>query len=63
MRLITEARRDIPISELLKMTCTLSVQQLIAFQTLIIVHKVINSARPAYLAEKLIVKTENDREK
>ena len=53
MKLQTGMRAGTPTTTLLKLTKSLSVQQMIAFQTLIMVHKVVYNSRPAYLADRL----------
>ena len=60
MRLLTDKKRDTPTTDLLRMTNSLSIQQMVAFQTLIMVHKVIKSSKHAYLAAKLMVRVERD---
>ena len=52
-RLITRAEYNTPTLELLKMTDSLSVQQMIAFQTIVMTHKIMKSKKPSYLANKL----------
>ena len=58
MRLLTGSSRGTPTTDLLKLTNTLSVQQLVAFHTLVMVFKIITTSRPAYLARKLKVSTQ-----
>ena len=53
MRLLTGMKRATPTTTLLKMTKSLSVQQMIVFQTLTLVHKVIHTSKPAYLSSRL----------
>ena len=53
MRLLTNSRRETPTAELLKLTNSLSIQQMVAAQTLNMVHKVISTSKPVYLARKL----------
>ena len=60
MILLTGSPRGTPTTTLLKNTSSLSVQQLVASQTLVMEHKVIHTARPAYLAARLKVKKEED---
>ena len=52
-RLITGARPAIPTAELLALTNSLSVQQMVAYHTLVMVHKIVNTGQPSYLAERL----------
>ena len=53
MRLLTDSKRETPTADLLKLTNSLSIQQMVAVQTLSMVHKIINTAKPVYLARKL----------
>ena len=55
MRLLTGSARSTPTTKLLELTSSLSVQQLVASQTLIMVHKVIQKSKPTYLARRLQV--------
>ena len=55
---MTGSSRGTPTTDLLKLTNTLSVQQLVAFHTLVMVFKIITTSRPAYLARKLKVSTQ-----
>ena len=59
MRLKTKKPRETPISELIKATKDMSVQQLTAYHTLMTVHKVITSGYPKYLADKLVLRQQN----
>ena len=54
MRLLTGLPRETPTSFLLGQTNTLSIQQRIAFQTLILTKKIVSAKKPTYIAEKLI---------
>ena len=54
-RLLTGAEYNTPTSELLEQTGSLSVQQMIAFQTIMMTHKIMKSRKPTYLANKLQV--------
>ena len=63
MRLLTRMRLGNPTTTLLKQTEPLSVQQMIAFQKLIIVHKVIKNAKPVYLAERLKLRNDGVKER
>ena len=53
MRLLSGAARGTPTTTLLQLTDTLSVQQLVASQTLIMVYKVIKTSKPTYIAQRL----------
>ena len=53
MRLLTGKQRNTPTVELLESTKSLSVQQLVASQTLVMVHKIVQNSKPAYLARRL----------
>ena len=53
MRLLTDSKRETPTADLLKLTNSLSIQQMVAVQTLSMVHKIINTSKPVYLARKL----------
>ena len=59
LKLQTGLGFDFPTNELLKRTNSLSIHQLIAFHTLVQMHKIINNERPKYLAEKLQLKISN----
>ena len=54
-RLLTGAEYNTPTSELLEQTDSLSVQQMIAFQTIMMTHMMMKSRKPTYLANKLQV--------
>ena len=58
LRLLTGARRGTQTTTLLEITDTLSVQQLVAFQTLVMLNKVITTSVPFYLAKKLKVENQ-----
>ena len=61
-RLITGARQGTATADLLENTKSLSVQQMIAFYTLIMVHKITMTGKPDYLAKRLSLRQENARE-
>ena len=61
-RLITGARQGTATTDLLDDTNSLSVQQMVAYYTLIMVHKITLTGKPAYLAERLSLRQENARE-
>ena len=54
-RLLTGAEFNTTTSELLEQTGSLSVQQMIAFQTIMMTHMMMKSRKPTYLANKLQV--------
>ena len=60
MRLLTGMKRGTPTTTLLRLTESLSVQQTIALQTLVMVHKIVHTNKPAYLAERLKFRNEED---
>ena len=51
-RLLLDARYDTPTETLLKQTNSLSVQQMIAYHTALLAHKIVKSGKPSYLREK-----------
>ena len=53
MRILTGCKRETPTSVLLEQTNSLSVHQSIAYQTLVLTHKIVTSKKPTYLATKL----------
>ena len=59
MRIETGEPMGTPTTSLLKLTKTLSVHQLVAFQTLKMVNKVITTSKPAYLAKRLKLREED----
>ena len=52
-RLITGADKRTSTSNLLEMTDSLSVQQMIGYQTLIMTYKILDSKKPVYLANRI----------
>ena len=52
-RVLLGARNDTPTEVLLKESKSLSVQQMIAFQTAVLAFKIIRSGKPSYIAHKL----------
>ena len=52
-RIITGANNRTSTAELLKMTDSLSFQQMISYQTLVMTQKIIKSGKPTYLARRL----------
>ena len=61
-RLITGARYDTSTSDLLNATGSLSVQQMVAYHTLVMVHKIVNTGLPCYLADRLQLRSAVGRE-
>ena len=57
MRLLTGLPYETPTTKLLQITNSLSIQQLIAKSTLMMVFKILQTSKPKYLAEKMRVKT------
>ena len=55
-RLLTGARYDTPTVELLSKTNSMSIHQMVAYHTLVMVHKVVNTGKPSYLADRLKMK-------
>ena len=60
-RLLTGAEYNTPTVELLEKSDSLSVQQMIAFQTIVMTYKIIKSGKPSYLARKLQVRSDDRR--
>ena len=52
-RLLTDSQYRTPTSELLEKTDSLSIQQMIAFQTMMMMQKILQSKKPTYLANKI----------
>ena len=52
-RVLLGARNDTPTEVLLNESKSLSVQQMIAFQTAVLAFKIIRSGKPSYIAHKL----------
>ena len=61
-RLITGARQGVATADLLRDTDSLSIQQMVAYYTLIMVHKVTMTGKPGYLAGRLKLRDESERE-
>ena len=59
MRIETEEPMGTPTTSILKWTKTLSVHQLVEFQTLMMVNKVITISKPPYLAKRLKLRVED----
>jgi hypothetical protein len=60
--LITGARHRVATADLLSDTNSLSIQQKVAYYTLIMVHKITITGKPAYLAGRLKLRNEDERE-
>ena len=58
-KLLTNADHNTPTAELLDQTGSLSVHQMIAYQTVVATHKVVKSGKPAYLAAKMTIRQNN----
>ena len=58
-KLLTNADHNTPTAELLDQTGSLSVHQMIAYQTVVATHKVVKSGKPAYIAAKMTVRQNN----
>ena len=54
-RMLVNARFDTPTEVLLRETNSLSVQQMIAYHTTLLAHKIVKTGKPTYLKEKLQV--------
>ena len=54
-RLLTGARKGTPTEDLLERTGTMSIMQMLAYHTLTMVDKVIQTGQPEYIANKLKV--------
>ena len=52
-RVLTNSDQNTPTSELLEATSSLSIQQLIAYQTVLMAYKINQSKKPTYLYQKL----------
>ena len=52
-RLLTGADYNTPTTELLDQTNSLSIQQMVAFQTMVMTYKITRSKKPTYLAKKM----------
>ena len=55
IRLLTGARKRTPTKDLLERTGMMSIMQMVAYHTLTMVHKVIQTGKPEYIANKLEV--------
>ena len=60
--MVTGARYDTPTADLLTATGSLSVQQMVVYHTLVMVHKIINTGLPCYLADRLQLRSTEGRE-
>ena len=61
-RLIIGTRQGVAKSDLLRDTDSLSIQQIVAYYMLIMVHNVTMTSKPACLAEQLRLRDESARE-
>ena len=61
MRILSRSERNTATTELLQKTNSLSVQQMIAFQTIVATKRVIDKKKPKYLAERLQTTENNQR--
>ena len=52
-RLLTGSQYNTPTIELLQQTDSLSIQQMIAFQTIVMTFKILKSKKPSYLSRKI----------
>ena len=52
-RMLLHAERNTPTEKLLNDTDSLSIQQLIVYQSAVLAYKIMNSGKPSYLAQKL----------
>ena len=52
-RLLTGSQYNTPTIELLQQTDSLSIQQMIAFQTIVLTFKILKSKKPSYLSRKI----------
>ena len=53
-RLLLNARFDTPTEVLLRDSSSLSVQQMIAYHTTVLAHKIVRTGKPSYLKERLV---------
>ena len=61
-RILLDADYNTPTNELLMQTDSLSIHQMIAFQTALTTYKIIKSGKPSYIAEKLKIRNRNTRQ-
>ena len=52
-RLLLNAKYDTPTADLLQRTDSLSVHQMVAYQTAVTTYKIVRSGKPSYIAEKM----------
>ena len=62
-RLLTGARKGTPTRDLLERTSTTSIMQIVAYHTLTMVHKVIQTGKTEYIANKLEVEHGSELER
>ena len=58
-RLLLNARYNTPTADLLEQTGSLSIHQMVAYQTAVSTYKIIKSGKPSYIANKMKLKTTN----
>ena len=56
-KMLLNAEYNTPTADLLEQTSSLSVHQMIAYQTADTTHKVVKSGKPSYIANKMRVRT------
>ena len=62
-RLLTGTRKGSPTKDLLEGKGTMSIMQMVSYHTLTMVHKVIQTGKPEYIANKLEVEHESELER
>ena len=60
-RLLTGARQGVSTADLLRATNTLSIHQMNAYHTLVMVQKIINTGKPFYIAKRLKLRSVDGR--
>ena len=60
-RLLVDVDPLTPTADLIRLTDTLSVHQMIAYQTAVLTHKIVLSGKPGYIADKLKPRQANAR--
>ena len=58
-KLLLNAEYNTPTAELLKQTGSLSIHQMVAYQTAVTTYKIVKSGKPSYIAEKLRLRQTN----
>ena len=59
-KLLLEADYNTPTADLLKQTSTLSVHQMVAYQTAVSTYKIVKTGKPTFIAEKIKIR-QSDR--